>query len=372
MPSRSLLPLVVLLVACAHPRPDSPAPTASPTVYIGGFRPEIAVYKLDLDTAVLTPLSKVAEPPASPSFMAFAPSRRFAYAVDEVDNGRVVSFSVDQQTGALTRLNDASASGFGPTYISLDRTGRWAMTASWAKDKPASISVNPIGEDGKVGEPVDVKTFAVNGHGHYITTDPSNRFVIASISGSDFLAQYRFDAATGKLTPNTPDRVLRPTGANPRHFDFHPNGKYAYLINEHSCTVTAYQWNGDSGTLTEIQDITTLPAGYTTPENTTAQILVHRSGNFLYGSNRGHDSVVTYRIDPASGKLSLVGFTKVGRRPRNFNMDPSGRYLFVASQDDGTVTAYEIDQTSGVLTQKGLPQPAGDKPTFVGFLLLPR
>jgi 6-phosphogluconolactonase len=284
----------------------------------------------------------------------------------------VVSFTIDQQTGALTRLNDASASGFGPTYISLDRTGRWAMTASWAKDHPASISVNPIADDGKVGEPVEVKTFAVNGHAHYITTDPSNRFVLASISGSDFLAQYRFDAGTGKLTPNSPDRVLRPAGANPRHMDFHPSGQYLYLINEHSCTVTVYRFDGEAGTLSELQDISTLPVGYTGKENTTAQILVHRSGKFVYGSNRGHDSVVTYRVDTATGKLSLVGFTSVGHRPRNFNIDPSGRYLFVASQDDGTVTAYEIDQTAGTLTQKGVPQPTGDKPTFVGFVLLPR
>jgi 6-phosphogluconolactonase len=347
------------------------APSAAPTVYVGGFRPEIAVYKMDMDTTRLTFLSKVAEPPASPSFMAFAPSRRFAYAVDEVDNGRVVSFSVDQQTGALTRLNDASASGFGPTYISLDKTGRWAMTASWAKDKPASISVNPIAEDGKVGDPVDVRTFAVNGHAHFITTDPTNRFVLASISGADFLAIYRFDAGTGKLTPNSPDRVPRPAGANPRHMDFHPSGQYLYLINEHSCTVTAYRYDREGGTLTELQDISTLPVGYSGPENTTAQILVHRSGKFLYGSNRGHDSVVTYRIDPGTGKLTLAGFTAVGRKPRNFNIDPSGRYLLVASQDDGTVTAYEIDQQTGALTQKGTPQPAGDKPTFVGFLLLP-
>src|SRR2546430_3043862 len=124
----SLAPLLLLAAGCPRPMGEGLSLSSAPMVYVGGFRPEIGVYKLNPATAQLTLVSKVAEPPASPSFLAFAPSRRFAYSVDEVDNGRVVSFTIDQQTGALTRLNDASAAGFGPTYISLDRTGRWAMT----------------------------------------------------------------------------------------------------------------------------------------------------------------------------------------------------------------------------------------------------
>jgi 6-phosphogluconolactonase len=211
----------------------------------------------------------------------------------------------------------------------------------------------------------------MNAHAHYITTDPSNRFVLASISGADFLAVYPFDATTGHLARD-PVRVNRPPSANPRHMDFHPNGQFLYLINEHSSTVTAYRFDGTTGSLTELQDLSTLPAGYAgAAANSTAQLLVHPSGKFLYGSNRGHDSIVIYGIDQATGRLTLIGFqTDVGRRPRNFTIDPGGTNLFVAAQDDGTVSTYRIEP-NGTLVRRGPPLPAGDRPTFVGVLVLP-
>jgi 6-phosphogluconolactonase len=355
--------------------PDfGPAPTgAGPVVYVGGFRPEIDVFRLDMTTAKLTQVGQVANPPMQPSFFAWASSGKFTYSVDEVDKGRVVSYSVDQATGLLTRLNDVPAYGVGPTYIALDRTGKWALTASWAEDQPASISVVPIGADGMVGMPVDSHVFSVNGHAHFITTDPTNKFVFASINGEKYIAQYKFDAATGKLTENTPFKAIRtPTPADPRHLDFHPNGKFLYAINESVNSVTVFGFDSTTGLLTQLQDIPTLPAGFT-GMNTTAQILVHKSGKFLYGSNRGHNSIVVYAVDATTGMLTLVGHQTmgVGAHPRNFNFDPTGTLLLVASRDEGTVSIFKVDQTTGMLQPMGAPVPVGVKPTYVGVLNVP-
>jgi 6-phosphogluconolactonase len=342
-----------------------------PIVYVGGFRPEIDVFRLDMTTLKLSPVARVANPPPMPSFFTWAPSGKFAYSVDESDKGRVVAYRVDQGTGMLTRLNDMPAFGVGPTYITLDRTGKWALTASWAGDQPASISVLPIGDDGKVGMPVESRVFSVNGHAHYITTDPSNRYVFASINGEKYIAQYKFDVATGKLTENSPFKAVRtPVPGDPRHLDFHPNGKFLYAGNESLNTITVFSFDGATGLLRQIQDVPTLPAGFT-GTNSTAQILAHRSGKFVYISNRGHNSVAIFSVDPSSGMLTSVAHQMVGAHPRNFNFDPSGTLLLLASRDDANVTIFRIDPTTGKLTQAGPPTPAGVKPTYVGVLNIP-
>ena len=358
----------------AGPSFGPPPAGAGPIVYVGGFRPEIDIFRLDMATNKMVQVAVVENPPAAPSYFAWSTSGKFAYSVDESDNGKVVAYTVDQSTGMLTRLNDASAFGVGPTYIALDRTGKFALTASWAEDRPASISVVPIGADGKVANPVDSRAFAVNGHAHYITTDPTNKFVLASINGLEYIALYKFDAATGKLSENNPDRVMRPKGGDPRHMDFHPNGKFLYMINEHGNTITAYAFDSNTGLPTQIQDVPTLPSNFAgAAMNTTAQILVHKSGKFLYGSNRGHNSIVIYAVDPATGMLTLVGHQTagVGPRPRNFNFDPTGTLLLLASQDDGTITIFKVDEATGKLAQAGSPVPAGLKPTYVGVLNIP-
>jgi 6-phosphogluconolactonase len=356
--------------ADAAPADAPAAPSASVAmVYVGGFRAEVDVFRLDMAAATYTKVGAVASPPAMPSFFAWHPSGKWAYSVDEVDDGKVVAYTIDQTTGLLTRLNDAPVMGVGPTYIALDRTAHWALTASWAGENTASIAVNALGDDGKVGAVADRRTFKVNGHAHFITTDPTNHFVFASINGENSVAQYRFDAATGKLTENDPARVMRPGG--PRHMDFHPNGKFAYLINEQGNTVTAYAFDSTTGLLTQIQDIATLPSGFS-GGNSTAHILVHRSGRFVYGSNRGHDSIVIYSVDPATGLLKLVGFqTGVGTTPRNFAIDPTGTLLLVAGQGNGLLTTYKIDQNTGMLSRVGTPLSVGSKPTYVTVQNIP-
>jgi 6-phosphogluconolactonase len=359
--------------AAAEPAsPLGPPPKgAGAIVYVGGFRPEIDVFRLDMTTLKLTQVARVANPPAMPSFFAWASSGKFSYSVDESDKGRVVAYSVDQATGLLTRLNDMPAFGVGPTYIALDRTGKWALTASWAGDEPASISVLPIADDGKLGMPVDSRVFRVNGHAHYITTDPTNKFVFASINGEKYIAQYRFDAATGKLSENSPFKAVRtPTPGDPRHLDFHPNGKFLYAGNESLNTITVFGFDSATGLLRQIEDVPTLPMGFT-GRNSTAQILVHKSGKFVYISNRGHNSVAIFSVDGNTGRLTLVDHQMVGAHPRNFNFDPSGTLLLLASRDEASLTIFKIDQGTGKLTQAGAPTPAGVKPTYVGVLDIP-
>ena len=346
----------------------APVQGGQPIVYVAGFRAEIDVFRLDMTTSTLTKVGAVANPPMMPSFFAWDALGRFGYSVDEVVDGKLVSYSIDSHTGMLTRLNEATVMGFGPTYVSLDKTGKWALTASWAGGKAASIAVSPIAADGRVGPPVDRRMYKVDGWAHYITTDPTNRYAFASINGEEYVAQFKFDAATGKLTENTPARVMRPAGAGPRHMAFHPDGKHAYLINEHGNTVTVYGFDDGTGLLTQLQDISTLPAGYK-GMSATAQILVHGSGKFVYGSNRGHDSVVIYAVDPGSGMLTLVGHkTGVGAFPRNFTIDPTGTLLLIAGQNDGSLTVFKIDQGTGMLAQVGKSIAVGMKPTYVGVV----
>jgi 6-phosphogluconolactonase len=357
----------LLLAACAHGG-GKPSGGPGPMVYVGGFRPEIDVFRLDMGTAALTAVGRVVDPPQKPSFFAWHPSGRFGYSVDEVDDGKVVAFSIDPQTGMLARLNDAPVNGFGPTYIAIDHSGRWALTACWAGDHPATIAVNPIGPDGRVGPPADQRTFPVKGYAHFIVTDPTNRYVFASINGQNYVAQYRFDATTGKLAENDPPSAMLPPGSGPRHLAFHPGGQFLYAINEQGNTVTAFRFDAATGLLAPLQTVPTLPAGYS-GHNSTAQILVHPSGRFVYGSNRGHDSIVIYGVDQATGMLTLIGHqTGVGAVPRNFEIDPTGTLLLVLGQDDGNLSVFRIDQGSGTLTRVGQPLAVGSKPTYVGVL----
>jgi 6-phosphogluconolactonase len=375
-----LLGTVLLsLAAIAGCKEDAPSPGSDgmvPFVYVGGWPlpmtttpRDVTIYKLDMATGALAMVGTAAGA-SRPTYGTFDPAGKFLYIIDEIDDGKVFSYSIDRATGLLTMLNSASAEGFGPAHISLDRKGKFVLTASWAGDKPASIGVVPIMPDGKVGMPVDRKDFNMKGYAHYITTSPDNKFVLANLNGEQATAIYRFDEATGKLTPNDPPRATFPDGYGPRHLDFHPNGKFVYVIHEQAAKITAHSYDAAKGTLTQIQEVPTLPEGFT-GMNTTAQILVHRSGNFVYGSNRGHDSIVIYRIDQA-GRLTFVGHqTGVGARPRNFTMDPTGTLLLVASQDEHNLRVYKIDQASGTLAALGGPQPVGNRPTWIGVLLLP-
>jgi 6-phosphogluconolactonase len=378
MTKHAALLLASLVTACASGRsaPSVVSPASSPGegaafVYVGGYRPDISIFRLDRASGVLTPAGGVPAGKA-PSFLAFDPGRRRLFAVDEIDEGQVLAFAIDPRDGALTPLGSASSAGTGPAHLSVDGTGRWVLVANYADDKPGTIAVLPIDSGGRLGPAVDTHDFGPGTMPHMILADPGNRFVLVPCKGGPYVAQLAFDARTGKLTPNQPDRAPAPRGSGPRHLTFHPNGRLAYVINELALTITAYAFDATTGRLSAQQTVPTLPPGMAGgPDTSTAEIHVHPSGRFLYGSNRGHDSIAIFRIDQ-SGRLALVGHERRNiRKPRDFDLDPSGALLLVANQDGDDVSVFRIDPSNGTLEPTGPPTPAGKGPSFVGVVLLP-
>ena len=383
---RALLPAAVVAItlvagACARtqsPPPEDPASkmlpatTSTPFVYVGGYRPEIRIFRLDRESGALAPAGQV-DGGNEPSFLAWDPDKRFLFAVNEVEAGRVVSFAIDPATGGLRRVGQASSAGNGPAHLSVDASGRWVLVANYAGEDPGTIGVLPITADGGLGEAVFRHDFGPNTMPHMIRTGPQNAFVFVPCKGGPYVAQFAFDPRTGQLAPAAQERVASAPDAGPRHLDFHPNGRFAYVINETNMTLSAYTLDAQSGALTEIETVSTLPPDEKPAEGySTADVHVHPSGEFLYGSNRGHNSLVIYRIDTTTGRLTLVGHERrTIARPRNFHLDPAGGLLLVANQDEANVSIFFIDRKTGSLELAGEPTPAGEKPSFVGVVELP-
>ena len=293
----------------------------------------------------------------NPSFLAIHPKRRLLYAVGEVKGGTVTAFSIDPASGKLTQINSQSSGGAGPCYVSVDRTGSYALVANYGG---GSVSVLPIDpKDGKLGERtafVEHKGSSVNpkrqnkAYAHCVKLSPDNRFALVADLGMDQVLVYRFDEKAGTLQL-TGEAKLKP-GAGPRHFAFHPKNRMVYVIGELDSTITAYAW--DNGTLLERSTVGTLPADFK-GESTTAEIVVHPSGKFVYGSNRGHDSIAVFAVE-RDGKLTPRGHTSTGgQTPRNFVLDPDGRYLLAANQRTNNINAFRIDPAAGTLTPVGSP-----------------
>jgi 6-phosphogluconolactonase len=334
--------------------------------YASGYGPDIDLFSVDEGTGALT---RVASTPAfgsSPSFLAINRAVTNLYAVDEDATGRVGAYSIDPATGALSFLGAVSSGGNGPPFVSVDATGRWVFVANYGD---GTVSVLPVQSGGALGAPV--QTLDVGAEAHMIVADASNRFVFVPCKGADYVAQFLFDASSGELTPNATPRVPTAAGAGPRHLAFHPNGRFVYLINESNSTMTAYALDANLGTLSEIQTRSTLPAGYSGPANTGAEVWVHPSGKWVFGSNRGQDSIVVFAIDPSTGVMSLEGYTKSGgTTPRDFTLDPSGNLLYVANQDTGNVVPFLFDTTKGTL-RPSTPPVSVPSATFVGIVALP-
>jgi 6-phosphogluconolactonase len=361
---------VAVLLAVLYLAGSLPAQSSVPFVYVGGYRPEISIFRLDTAKGALTPAGK-ADGGQQPSFLAWSPSARFLFAVNETDPGRVRSFAIDQSTGALTPINDVPAMGSVTAHLSTDRTGRWLLVANYGGQKQGTVASFPIGSDGRLGAAVDTREFGPGAMAHYISADPGNRFVFVPLKGGPAVAQLVFDAASGRMKPNVPPQVTAAPGAGPRHLDFHPNGRFAYVINELDLTMTAYAYDSKAGLLRELQVLPTLPAAADKVGASGADVHVHRSGRFLYGSNRGHNSIAMFRLGE-DGRMTLIGHeSRDIRRPRNFTIDPTGTLMLVANQDGANVTVFRIDQSSGKLDQVGPPTPVGVNPSFVGVVMLP-
>jgi 6-phosphogluconolactonase len=346
--------------------------------YTGGKSEGIYLLELDLPTGALTPRG-VAGRAMNPSFLAIHPDRRFLYAVSEgkgsgaSNGGAVEAFAIDSARGTLTALNQQSSKGAGPCHLVVDRTGKAVLVANYGSGSVAALPIRPDGRLDPASSFVQHSGSSVNPkrqagpHAHSINLDPANRCAFAADLGLDKVFIYRFDADRGTLVPNEPPSVSVAPGAGPRHFAFHPGGRFAYAIDELNSTVTAFDHDPDRGALKVIQTATTLPEGFT-GANYPAEVQVHPSGKFLYGSNRGHDSIAVFTIDADTGRLSPVGHTPTrGKNPRNFGIDPTGAYLLAANQDSDTVVVFRIDPKTGRLTPTGVVADV-PKPVCVKFL----
>jgi len=342
-----------------------------PFVYVSGYRPEIAIFRLDTAGGRLIPVGKATNVGQEPSFLAWDPAAKFLFAINETDPGRVRSFAINQANGTLTPINDVPAMGSITAHLSTDKTGRWLLVANYGDAKQGTIASFPIGTDGRLGPAVATREFGLGSMAHYIGTDPTNRFVFVPLKGGPSVAQLVFDPATGAMKPNVPPQVTAAPGAGPRHLDFHPNGRFAYVINELDLTMAAFAFDAKTGLLREMQVLPTLPAAADKVGASTAEVVVHRSGRFLYGSNRGHNSIVIYRLGD-DGRMTLVGHeSRDIHRPRSFTIDPTGTLMLVANQDGASVTVFRIDPNKGTLQPVGAPTPVGQNPSFVGVVMLP-
>ena len=339
------------------------------TVFIGtytrGTRAEgIYVHRFDPESGALTPASVVSGA-ENPSFLALHPGGRFLYAASEIESfggraqGAIYAYAVDARDGRLTFLNARGSVGRGPCHVSVDAAGRWLLAANY---HGGSVCAMPIEPDGRLapasdfvqhtGSSVDPER-QDQAHAHSINLDPRNRFAYVPDLGQDKIVIYKPDFARGALVPNAPAAVALPPGSGPRHFAFAPNANRAYAINELASTITAFDWDDESGALHAFQTISTLPADFA-GANTTADIHVHPSGKFVYGSNRGHDSVAIFAVDESDGRLTALGHQPtLGRTPRNFAIAPSGGFLLAANQDSDTIVSFAIDADSGTLAPTG-------------------
>jgi 6-phosphogluconolactonase len=301
----------------------------------------------------------------NPTFLAISPDQHFLYAASEVDEsagqpgGAVSAFSIAPKTGTLTYLNQRSSGGALCCHLSVDKTRNFVLVANYGG---GSVAVLPIEQDGRVGEATDFVQHRGSSidpqrqqgpHAHSIVLDAANRYAFAPELGLDRIMIYRLDVAEGKLIPSDkPWAQVRP-GAGPRHFTFHPNGRYAYVINELNSTFTAFAYDETNGALTEIQTVSTLPDDFAGTSHC-ADVHVSPSGKFLYGSNRGHDSIVVFAIDGDTGRLTYVDHEPTqGETPRNFAIDATGTFLLAANQDTDTIVTFRIDQQTGKLEATG-------------------
>ena len=345
-----------------------PSSNTGPLVFIGTYTHStsegIYVHRFDADTGSLEPIS-FASGADNPSFLALHPSGKYIYATSEVEEfegksqGALYAYSVDAQAGELHLINRRGSAGPGPCHVVVDGSGHYVLAANY---HGGSICVLPIREDGGLDpacEFIQHEGSSVNprrqgeAHAHSINLDPENRFAYVPDLGVDRVFIYRFDHKSGKLTPAEPAFTEVNPGFGPRHFAFHPDGRWAYVNNEIGSAITGFERDPETGALTEFQTIGTLPAGFS-GTNSTAHIVVHPNGRFLYVSNRGHDSIAIFAIDGATGRLTAVGHQSTGgKTPRNFEIDPSGTLLVAENQNSDTVVTFRIDAESGLLTPTG-------------------
>ena len=352
-------------------------------VYVGTYSGKeqngIHVFTMDPASGILHPVDAVSGF-ENPAFLAIHPNSGFLYAVGETDNtdrqksGAVNAFRIESETGKLSFLNQQLSGGPGPCHLNVDASGCCVVVANYSA---GSVSLLPIRDNGELDAPTSTvehqgssihPTRQSKPHAHSITPDPTNRYAFVPDLGLDQILTYRIDVDSLRLVPHTVPHTPVDPGSGPRHLDFHPTGRYVYVINELGNTVMVFTYDSDRGLLEHIQTVPSLPDGYHGTSHT-ADIHVSPSGRFVYGSNRGHDSIVIYAADQDTGMLTLIGHKPTqGKIPRNFAIDPTGLYLLAANQDSDNIVAFRIDKQAGTLIPTGYTT-AVQKPVCVKFLV---
>ena len=338
---------------------DSQRPDIQPNfyAYVGGGSEQIGVYRFDPVIGMLTLIETVPTPEASPTFLAIHPKRRWLYAANESATGGLIAFAIDRKSGQLTQLAEAAMNGFGPTHVSIDSSGQWVMAAGYNSGRIASY---PILSDGRLE--TAVSDLFAGQNAHQILSAPSGSAVFVPCLGSNYIAQYKIDTKTGILQAQVPASLATGTGG-PRHMAFHPNGQWAYVLNELASTVQALRFNTRTLQLARLEKpVSTLASPVR--GNSGAEVQVHPSGKFVYTSNRGDDSIALFSVN-ADGSLTFQNTTKTGgEAPRHFSIDPTGKWLLIANQNSNSLTIMTIDHATGFISLTNKTAPF-DSPQFI-------
>lgn len=363
---RNLIPTIVATLLC---NVSTQTKAGEPLVFISAFttgeKAAIHAFHFNTDTGALKEVHRT-DGVENPFFMALSPDHRFLYSIHAKKFGgkeeeQIAAYEIEGRTGGLKLLNRESSRGSASCYLEVDATGRTVLVANYSTGSVASL---PVQKDGSLGEAASFFQHAgpsVNPAGkkgpkaHSIVVSPDNRFALAADLGIDQILSYRLDAATAKLSPNSKQPFVKaPPGAGPRHLTFHPNGKRVYVINELKNSVTLFDYEAESGQLTERQTISTLPDGFEGKSHC-ADLKITPDGRFLYGTNRGHDSIAAYRIGDDGGLTRIAIEPSLGKGPQNLAITPDGKWLLCANMPGNSVVMFRIDPQTGGLQPAGEP-----------------
>jgi 6-phosphogluconolactonase len=341
--------------------------------YTGPASKGIYVYRFNSGSGQLKSLGLAAET-VNPSWVVAHPGGDYLYAANETARGAVTAFRIDRQTGQLKALNQVSSRGAGPCAMAVDHTGRNLLVANYSSGSLALLPIQPDGSLHEASAFIPHEGSSANRerqskpHAHSTDFSADNRFAVSCDLGLDKVFVYRLDAEKGWLSSNEPPSASVPPGSGPRHFAWHPNGRFAYVINELESTVGAFGWDGATGTLTHLETVASLAKDYS-GEKSGAEIHVHPNGKFLYASNRAQASSITvFAIDPAKGTLRQIDrVSSGGKEPRDFTLDPSGAWLLAANQNSNSIVVFRLDPKSGKLTPAGGPVEVGS-PVSIAFV----
>jgi 6-phosphogluconolactonase len=355
------------LIAARQSSSQSKKTSKEMLLYVGTYTTSgsegIYIFTLNTITGQLNKIHTIKDV-VEPSFLAIGKSRKYLYAVNETEtyegkqSGAVSAFAIDQKTGSLEFLNKQPSMGGAPCHISTSDNEKFVLVANYFG---GNVTVFPTEDSGKLGEPVEVIQHSGSGpdkerqsspHPHSIILSKDNQFAFVADLGADKVFIYQFDDRTGKLKPNPSQNYYQTkAGAGPRHFKFHPNGKLAFLINELNSTITSFAFDKRKGTLKEMQTVLTLPVSFS-GANSCADIHIAPNGKFLYGSNRGHDSLVIYAVEQRTGEMKYVGHVSTeGKKPRTFAISPDGKTLIAANQSSDSIIVFSFNEKTGMLKQ---------------------